>query len=101
MLSGKIVVEKTGPITFFGINNQKKKNCLDRAAAEELSDALVSFEQDDDSQVGIIHGIGGNFCSGFDLEEISKCESETDNLPHFGALVIIFINFQFFFFYMI
>ncbi|CAD6236667.1 GSCOCG00008227001-RA-CDS [Cotesia congregata] len=83
---GKIVVKKTGPITFFGINNQKKKNCLDRAAAEELSDALVSFEQDDDSQVGIIHGIGGNFCSGFDLEEISKCESETDNLPHFGTL---------------
>lgn len=81
------MTSKTGPITLFGINRVSKKNSLDRETAEELSEALDVFEQNDESSVGIIHGVGGNFCAGFDLEEISKYETDTDSLPHFGSLV--------------
>ncbi|XP_057335680.1 2,3-dehydroadipyl-CoA hydratase-like [Microplitis mediator] len=81
-----ILISKTGPITLFGINRVSKKNSLDRETAEELSEALDVFDQNKESSVGIIHGVGGNFCAGFDLEEISKCETDTDSLPHFGSL---------------
>lgn len=30
------------------------------------------FEEDDEAYVAILHGFGGNFCAGFDLEELSK-----------------------------
>ncbi|KAK0078538.1 hypothetical protein PV326_009290 [Microctonus aethiopoides] len=81
-----IVVKQTGPITLFGINRPEKKNSLDTAAANELSQALDTFEENEECKIGIIHGIGGSFCAGFDLDEIAKNEVDIDNLPHFGLL---------------
>ena len=87
-------MSQDGPVTLIGINRPAKKNCLDSASAQQLSEALDAFEQDEKSLVGIIHGIGGNFSSGFDLDEIAKADAKSeDGLPHFGALVII-INLQ-------
>lgn len=82
-----IVVSQTGPITLFGLSRPQRKNALDCTAAQELAEALDEFDENEESKVGIIHGIGGNFCSGFDLEEIAKSEGDSDRLPHFGALV--------------
>ncbi|KAF7992716.1 hypothetical protein HCN44_005060 [Aphidius gifuensis] len=81
-----IVITKSGPITLFGINRTSKKNCLDSIAVEELSDALNTFDENDETGIGIIHGIGGTFCSGFDLDEIAKSNGNFDNLPHFSSL---------------
>ncbi|XP_043269352.1 probable enoyl-CoA hydratase echA8 isoform X2 [Venturia canescens] len=82
-----IVVSQDGAIRLIGINRPAKKNCLDAATAQLLSEALDDFEQDENSTVGILHGIGGSFSSGFDLDEIAKSNVDSEEgFPHFGPL---------------
>jgi enoyl-CoA hydratase/carnithine racemase len=71
VFTDEILVEKLGPVTTIGINRPQKRNCLNMAAANKLSRAIVEFEEDDSALVGVLHGIGGNFCAGYDLEELS------------------------------
>lgn len=34
--------------------------------------AINGFESDETSQIGILYGIGGTFCAGYDLAEAAK-----------------------------
>ncbi|XP_014607150.1 PREDICTED: 2,3-dehydroadipyl-CoA hydratase-like isoform X2 [Polistes canadensis] len=81
-----IIVNKTGKITLIAINRPEKKNALDTATTKLLCDALDEFEKDDNAAVGVLYGIGGNFCAGFDLHEIANSEGNENKLPQFGAL---------------
>lgn len=81
-----IIVNKTGNITLIAINRPEKKNALDTATTKLLCDALDEFEKDDNAVVGVLYGIGGNFCAGFDLHEIANSEGNENKLPQFGAL---------------
>lgn len=82
-----ILVERLGEITKIGINCPEKKNCLNLTTAQNLSDAIEEFEHDDKSLVAVLHGIGGNFCSGYDLKEIAEYDGESeDAMPQFGPL---------------
>ena len=71
MITDEILVEKLGPITTIGINRPQKRNCINKATANKLSRAVLEFEEDDSALVGVLHGIGGNFCAGYDLQELS------------------------------
>ena len=71
MFTDEILVEKLGPVTTIGINRPQKRNCINMATANKLSRAVSEFEEDDSALVGVLHGIGGNFCAGYDLEELS------------------------------
>lgn len=66
-----LVVEKIGQITTIGLNNPSKKNCLNIAMIEELQLAFNKFDESE-SKVAILHGESGNFCSGFDIDEVLK-----------------------------
>lgn len=61
------------------------------ATAEQLSLAIQQFENDPDSPVGILYGVGGNFCSGYDLKELvaNKEQAQTMLLRSEGAMVRI------------
>lgn len=53
-----------------------------------MTEELDKFENDEKSVVGILHGIGGNFCSGYDLNEIAQYDGKNEEvLPQFGPLV--------------
>ncbi|KAG8229865.1 hypothetical protein J437_LFUL008255 [Ladona fulva] len=67
-----VLVEKLGAVTTIGINRPEKRNCINIETAERLVEAIESFENDDESFVGVLYGKGGNFCSGYDLEELSS-----------------------------
>lgn len=82
-----IIVVKEGVITIIGINRPSKKNCLDTTTIDELDKALLNFYSDKESKVGIIHGTGGTFCSGYDLNEIAKCEGDVNKIPALSRLV--------------
>lgn len=71
MFTDEILVEKIGSVTTIGINRPQKRNCINMATANKLSRAILEFEEDDSALVGVLHGIGGNFCAGYDLEELS------------------------------
>jgi len=83
-------VNQIGKVTTIGINRPEKRNCLDAATAQSLSEALDEFENNNDTLVGVLYGIGGNFCSGYDLKEIASYDGKNEeNLAHFSSLVRI------------
>ncbi|KAJ9584142.1 hypothetical protein L9F63_021507 [Diploptera punctata] len=84
----EILVEKLGPITTIGINRPNKRNCVNRKTAKQLSEAISQFENDDSALVAVLHGIGGNFCAGYDLEELSTFDKDVnfDSKPGDGPM---------------
>ena len=40
---------------------------------------IQDFELDDDMYCAVLHGLGGNFCAGYDLEELSELEEDLAN----------------------
>lgn len=66
-----IIVEKENNITLIGINRPKVRNAIDSATGKLLASAIVAFESDPKADVGVLHGIGGTFCSGYDLSELA------------------------------
>jgi len=84
-----------GKVTTIGINRPEKRNCLDTATAQLLSEALDEFENNEEASVGVLYGIGGNFCAGYDLKEIADYDGESEeNIPHFGPLVYLHYMFK-------
>ncbi|XP_076656042.1 2,3-dehydroadipyl-CoA hydratase [Halictus rubicundus] len=82
-----ILVDWYQGVAIIGINRPDKKNCLDGATIQEFLEELDKFENDEKSVVGVIHGIGGNFCSGYDLKEIAQYDGNNEEtLPQFGPL---------------
>ena len=59
-----------------GINRGDKRNCVNKATAEKLFEAFADFEQDEDMHCAVLHGIGGNFCAGYDLSELADINKE-------------------------
>jgi len=57
------------------INRPSKKNALDLATVRLLKDAFQEFEENLEYRVAILGGIGGNFCAGYDLNDIVDEES--------------------------
>ncbi|XP_018372509.1 PREDICTED: carnitinyl-CoA dehydratase-like [Trachymyrmex cornetzi] len=82
-----ILVKQMNKITTIGINRPEKRNCLDVATAHLLSETLDEFENNEESLVGVLYGVGGNFCAGYDLKEIADYDGENEeSIPHFGPL---------------
>lgn len=65
-----IIVEKIGNITTIGINRPSKRNCFDNETVGLMQKALENFEADTNSYVAVLHGLGGSFCSGFDMNNL-------------------------------
>lgn len=88
VLEKTILVNQVGKVTTIGINRPDKKNCLNAATAQLLSETLDEFENNEDATVGVLYGIGGNFCAGYDLKEIADYNGESEEgIPVFGPLV--------------
>uniref|UniRef100_A0A182JMU8 Enoyl-CoA hydratase n=1 Tax=Anopheles atroparvus TaxID=41427 RepID=A0A182JMU8_ANOAO len=74
-----VVVEKENNITLIGINRPKVRNAIDAATGKQLATAIADFESDPKADVGVLHGIGGTFCSGYDLRELANA-TEADQV---------------------
>ncbi|XP_058173355.1 putative enoyl-CoA hydratase/isomerase YngF [Anopheles ziemanni] len=73
-MEGAIIVEKENNITLIGINRPKVRNAIDSATGKHLASAIAAFESDPKADVGVLHGIGGTFCSGYDLSELASAK---------------------------
>lgn len=69
-----ILVEKQGNITLIGLNRPHIRNAIDQETGRQLSAAIEAFEKDADAAVGVLYGVGGSFCSGYDLSELANPE---------------------------
>ena len=78
---GSVLVEKLEDlhIMTIGINRPDKRNSVNTETAEHLKMAFNDFETDDNMYCAVLHGLGGNFCAGYDLEELSELEEDLAN----------------------
>ena len=66
--SDAVLVDRNGPVTTIGLNRPERRNAVDRATADRLTAAFRDFDDDPDAAVAVLHGEGGVFCSGADLQ---------------------------------
>ncbi len=66
--------ETTGAVTVITLDRARRKNAVDREHADALAEAFRSFEADDDALVAVLHGAGGCFCAGADLQAVAAGE---------------------------
>jgi len=57
------------------------RNAFNYQLSQELANALVEFDKDENSIVGIIYGIGNCFCAGADLKDVAKRENSLNIIP--------------------
>nr|XP_016850649.1 PREDICTED: bone morphogenetic protein 6 [Anolis carolinensis] len=66
-----VITEIHGTIMAIGINRPEIRNAVDQETAKLLVQAFKSFEEDRSLTVAVLHGLGGNFCAGYDLKELA------------------------------
>ncbi len=81
-----IEIEKNDRVFTIIINRPEARNAIDRPSANQLVEAFRGFEADDDSDVAVLYGAGGNFCAGADLKAITDLQrilrlEETGDAP--------------------
>ncbi|HCL26675.1 MAG TPA: enoyl-CoA hydratase [Dehalococcoidia bacterium] len=64
-----ILYEKQGNIVVMTLNRPDSLNAINRQLRQELSDAIVEFDNDPEAFVAVVTGAGRAFCSGRDLKE--------------------------------
>jgi enoyl-CoA hydratase len=63
-------VERAGPVTTVLLSRPERRNAVDGPTARALADAFREFEADPDACVAVLHGEGGVFCAGADLQAV-------------------------------
>ncbi|XP_061447585.1 enoyl-CoA hydratase EchA19-like [Rhineura floridana] len=67
----KVITEIHGTIMTIGINRPEVRNAVNLETAGILLQAFQSFEENSSLTVAVLHGLGGNFCAGYDLKELA------------------------------
>ena len=68
----EVRVELDGPVAVVTIDRPDRRNAVDRAAADALTEAFRRFDDDDDLAVAVLTGAGGTFCAGADLKAVAE-----------------------------
>ncbi len=61
--------ERKGRIAYIMFNRPQALNAVNRQFEDDLHEALLEFDTDDEAWVGIIHGAGRAFCAGADIKQ--------------------------------
>ena len=67
MSAALVRVERDGAVTTVLLSRPERRNAVDVAIAAALADAFRAFDADPDAAVAVLHGEGGVFCAGADL----------------------------------
>jgi enoyl-CoA hydratase len=65
-----VSVERSGAVVTVILDRPARRNAVDGPHARDLRDAFWAFEQDPTAAVAVLHGAGGHFCAGADLQAL-------------------------------
>lgn len=88
-----IQVERYGPLTIIGLNRTQKRNAINQQMAFKICEAITNFENDESSTVGVIHGVGGSFSSGYDIDDLQSETLKLENLMNSEGSVVSAVYF--------
>ena len=77
-----LVVEHDGPVTVVTINRPERRNAVDSVCADQLRQAFLAFDADDERSVAVLTGSQGSFCAGADLKAVA--EGDRRPIPDHG-----------------
>jgi enoyl-CoA hydratase len=66
--SGKLLIDRNGPVTTIILNRPKVHNALDREMSAEFNAAVKEINVDRECRILIIKGAGDTFCAGDDIK---------------------------------
>jgi len=81
----KVIVERSGHLTTITLNRPERLNAIDDDMAKALGTAFEEFEADKDQWVAILGARGRAFCTGNDLESMSRGGSGANAGPRPGS----------------
>ena len=67
-----VSVVHDGAVTIVTITRPERRNAVDSHCAEQLRQAFVNFDRDEQQSVAILTGADGTFCAGADLKALSE-----------------------------
>lgn len=67
-MSDAVRIERDGPVWTVLLNRPERRNAVDGPTATALAGAFREFDADADAAVAVLHGEGGTFCAGADLQ---------------------------------
>jgi enoyl-CoA hydratase/carnithine racemase len=73
--SGRVVVERRGPILLVGMDRPQGQNRLDPAMILGVGKAYYQLEHDDGLRVAVLHSLGPNFCNGLDIPAYAAAQA--------------------------
>ena len=68
----EVIFERKGHIAYIKLNRPESLNAINRAMADALIEAWLTFRGDRELWVGIIYGEGKSFCAGADVKEMER-----------------------------
>jgi enoyl-CoA hydratase len=68
-MTAAVLYDKEEQIVTITLNRPEALNSINRQLKQELNEAIVRFDRDDEARVAIITGAGRAFCAGRDLKE--------------------------------
>jgi len=85
MADDKVMVEREGHLTVITLNRPDRLNAIDDDMAGSMGRAFEEFEADQDQWVAILTGSGRAFCTGNDLESMSRGGGGASAAPRPGS----------------
>ncbi|MHB8658643.1 MAG: crotonase/enoyl-CoA hydratase family protein [Solirubrobacteraceae bacterium] len=70
MSAQSVRVERDGPVLTILLSRPERRNAVDGPTARALAEAFGTFDSDPDAAVAVLHGEGGVFCAGADLQAV-------------------------------
>jgi enoyl-CoA hydratase len=70
--AGSVRVRHDGPVTTVLLSRPERRNAVDGPTADALAEAFRAFDVDPEAAVAVLHGEGGVFCAGADLQAIGS-----------------------------
>ena len=74
--SGKLILDKQGPVTRIILNRPEVHNALDEELSQDLHDAFREVSFDRECRVMVLSGAGETFCAGDDVKQFGSWDIE-------------------------
>ena len=74
--SGKLIVDRDGPVTRVALNRPEVHNALDREVSAELNAVMHEVKVDRQCRIVVVQGAGETFCAGDDIKEFNDWRPE-------------------------
>ena len=85
--TSKIIARVDGSTGWLTFNQPEKRNAISLEMWEAVRTAAVTFAEDDEVRVVVLHGAGGKaFASGADISEFAASRSSAEAETHYGAV---------------